>query len=252
MEKGELRKLFLSACNEIAKPLINDGWKPSQKGQCWKKKHANKDLTYKVEFQSSTKNDPSHITVIPHLAIYSIKAKAYDIEKTGNQYSGGCIWSTNLGYITPDKNWMNCNVAGANKDNNIRKITDAIVQYGLPIFSLFDNPTDAVSTLREKGTSFYEHIKGEKLLNLMPLTFMVLYGSKEAAEEFFNISIEPCKYKNRIHELYKSLEIAEKIDLNHSEFYQANHVKKAYVEGLSIWDKTLKSTPTHPETLIEE
>jgi len=240
MEKGELRELFLSACNEIAKPLTDCGWGPSQKGQCWKKKHANKDLTYEVRFQSSMNNDPSYITVIPHLAIYSKKAKAYDIEKTGNQYCGGCIWSTNLGYITPDNRWMSCNVAGAKRGDAVRGITDAIVRYGLPVFDLFESPMDAVLALRKKGTTFYEHMKGKDRLNLMPLTFMVLYGGKEAAEEFFNASIEPCGYKNRILELYASLRNPEKADLNLSEFFQSNYVKRAYAEGLRIWDETMR------------
>ena len=82
MEKGHMRGIFLAACNEIIAPFGNGAWKPSQKGQCWKKKPENKDLTYEIYFQSSTKNTENYVDIIPHLGIYSSKAKAYDIAQT--------------------------------------------------------------------------------------------------------------------------------------------------------------------------
>jgi len=235
MEKGQLREIFLSACNEIAAPLAADGWRSSQKGQCWKKKHSDKDLTFEVYFQSSTKNDADYIILIPRLGIKSLKAKAYDIAQTGNQHCQGFVWSGNLGSISPRNNYGAWNVAGERWQSSIDEMSDYFVRYGLPIFELFEQPSKAVAVLRERGALFYEHMI--KYDTLMPLTFMMLYGLKDDAEQFFNGHVRRNSAKAKMIELYKSLAEADNIDLCYHEFHQAGSVKQAYVEGLELWEE---------------
>ena len=234
MEKGKLKEHFLSACNDIAQPLLEAGFKITEKGQRIKKKSPNKDFTYEVYFESRTYNNPGSITVCPALIIYSQKAKAYDLEHTGNPHCKGLVWSSHLGKLMPQSS-SNWNVAGGNREPSITEITNAIFQYGAPIFQLFDNPDNAVKVLREKGTLFYEHMT-KTLDSLRALTFMLLYGTKEDAEHYFNGYIQRCTYKSKIYELFSTLENTKNIDLNFSEFWDANLIKRAYVAGLNIWN----------------
>ena len=229
-----MRGIFHAACNEITVSFNNGAWKPSQKGQCWKKKPANKDLTYEIYFQSSTKNTENYIDIIPHIRIYSSKAKAYDIAQTGNQYCQGIVFSEDLGTLSPRNHHVTWNIAGDKYQNNVDEIADFFVKYGLPVFTLFDNAETAIEKLKERGTLFYDYMVKEGD-TLMPLTYILLYGTKEDAEQFFNGHVKRCTYKHRIYELYKSLETADKIDLCFHEFYQAGFVKQAYMEGLRLY-----------------
>jgi hypothetical protein len=113
-------------------------------------------------------------------------------------------------------------------------MSEYLADYGMPIFELFEQPTKAVAAFRERGALFYEHMI--KYDTLMPLTFMMLYGSKDDAEQFFNGYVRRSSAKTKIIELYKSLSSVENIDLCFHEFHQAGSVKQAYVEGLQLWE----------------
>ena len=236
MQKSELREWFLSACNDIAQPFLEMGFKVTAKGQCLKRKSPNKDFTCEIYFQSRTYNHSGSITVYPCLTVYSQKAKAYDLEHTGNPHCRGVVWVSDLGKLTPQNFSTVWNVAGDNRNASVREIINAILQYGLPIFKLFDNPKDAVKTLCETGTLFYEHmVKGGD--SLRALTFMLLYGTREEAERYFNGYIRRCGYREKICASFAALENVEMIDLNSSDFWQDNFVKQAYTVGLTIWEE---------------
>ena len=235
MQKGQLREYFLEACNDISKPLLPLGFKVTKKGQQLKMKPPNKDLTYEIYFQSSAYNIPSDITICPTLIVYSQKAKAYDINITENPNYDGLVWGSPLIKLTPKKINLNWNLAGKSREISIAEIIDGLFKYGIPIFKLFDEPNYAVKALCQKGTLFYNHMdKGGDSLGA--LTFMLLYGTKEEAEYYFNGYVNRCTYKKKIHYLYSSLKDLPVIDLNFSEFWEAILIKKAYVAGLKIWD----------------
>ena len=91
MKKGELRKQFLSACNDIAQPLLKIGFKAVEKGQWLKINSPNRDFTYQVYFESRTYNNHNSITICPTFIIYSQKAKVYDLQHTGNPHCQGLV-----------------------------------------------------------------------------------------------------------------------------------------------------------------
>ena len=84
----------------------------------------------------------------------------------------------------------NWNVASENREPSIREMVATI-------FKLFDNPSNTVEILCEKGTLFYEHMlkSGD---SLRASTFMLLYGTKEDAERYFDGYIQRYTYKNKI------------------------------------------------------
>ena len=124
MKKGELREQFLSACNDIASPLLEIGFKATEKGQRLKMKPANKDFTYEVDFESRTYNHPGGITVSLVLSVCSQKAKAYDVECTGNPHCSGIVWGLYLGKFMGKSFQPDWNVASINRDAGVKEITD--------------------------------------------------------------------------------------------------------------------------------
>ena len=50
------RDIFIKACNEIAVPFLERGFKSSKNGQCLKRISKDKDLTFEIWFRSSVYN----------------------------------------------------------------------------------------------------------------------------------------------------------------------------------------------------
>lgn len=228
-DKKNVQTIFLEACAHIAFLLNDKDFKVLKKGQVLKKVSVNKDLYYEIYFQTSHLNSASHISVLPHLNIYSKKLKEWKIKQSGNPDESGVIYSNTLGYICPCgyKKW---NVAGISGDSQIKQIAELLNDFALPIFNLFDDMQFAIDFLKEQGTCFNKYT--EK--SLMPIGFMIYYASKADSEQFFNDFIENCSYRGKIISLYKTLEGCEDIDLNHSEFFTAHEVKLAFINGLKI------------------
>uniref|UniRef100_UPI0025F87B03 DUF4304 domain-containing protein n=1 Tax=uncultured Apibacter sp. TaxID=1778616 RepID=UPI0025F87B03 len=201
-----------------------------QKGQILKKKSKNKDIVYEIVFQSSFRNTNFHISILPHINVYSKKLKEWIIEQTNNSYSSGIVVSEYLGNITPYKTSKSWNLAGLSREKYIEEIAELLNKYALPIFDLFEETTSAIDFLAENGQQFNKYVDD----SLLPLGFMIRFAPKEKAEQFFNHFISHCKFKGRIIELYKSLEHSENIDLNYSEFSYASDIKLAYINKLKI------------------
>lgn len=227
--KKDIRTIFIEACNKIASLLDGRDFKILQKGQILKKISANKDLYYEIYFQSSFRNCDWDIQILPHVNIYSKKLKKWMIEQTKNPYASGIIYSNTLGYISPCgyKDW---NVAGMSGEGEINNISELLNKYALPIFHLFEDIQTAIDFLKERGAVFNKYTTP----SLMPLNFMIYYASREDAEIFFNNYVNNLSYKGRVFSLYKELETSEDIDLNYSEFVDANRVKLAFVNGLKL------------------
>lgn len=227
--KKNIRTIFIEACNKIVSLLDDRDFKILQKGQTLKKVSANKDLYYEIYFQSSFRNSDWDIQILPHVNIYSKKLKKWMIEQTKNPYASGIIYSKTLGYISPC-GYRVWNVAGMSGENEINNISELLNKYALPIFHLFDDIQTAIIFLKEHGTVFNKYTKP----SLMPLSFMLYYASPEDAEIFFNDYVNNLSYRGRIFSLYKELKTAKNIDLNHSEFVDANRVKLAFINGLKL------------------
>jgi hypothetical protein len=222
------RTIFLEACNDISNKL--GGFKVFEKGQRLRKSSTDKDLYFEIYFQSSSKNNSSHIQILPHVYIFSKALKKWQIEHTDNEYAQGLIFGEQIGHLTPYKNWKEWNIAGLDHDKTLNEITEQIKQHVLPIFDLFDSKEKAIDFLKTNGPKFNTWCE----YSLLPLDFLLCFSEKETAEQFFNHFIDQCLYKKKIFKLYQELESDKKIDLNYSEFIGANKVKLAFTNGLKI------------------
>jgi hypothetical protein len=224
----DTRTIFLTACNEISNKL--DGFKALEKGQRIKKTALDKDIYFEIYFQSSFRNDSSSIQMLPHINIYSKNLKKWQIEHTKNEYSQGFIFGNQIGYLTPYNNWKEWNLAGLSFEKSILEITESIEKYILPIFEIFNSKESAVAFLKKNGTKFNQWSED----SLLPLDFLLCFSEKETAEVFLNNFIDHCPYKGKILKLYEHLETEKDINLNDSEFYGADKIKLAFVNGLRI------------------
>lgn len=223
------KTIFLNTCLNISNDLAPFGFKPTQKGQILKKIADDKDMFYEIYFQSSTLNSASNIAMLPHISIYSKALKKWLLEQF-NINNNGLIFTAQLGHITPKNAWTQWNLAGLNADVATIEIVDLIKREVFPIFDIFKTKENAIDFLKSNGTQFNAHT--EK--SLFPLDFMLRFAKKEDAQSFFTDFVQQCSYRGKIISLYKALEIAENINLNHSEFWFANKVKLAFVNGLRL------------------
>lgn len=222
------KTIFLQACNEISNNLV--GFKVFEKGQRIRKVSPDKDIYFEIYFQSSSKNNPSYIQILPHIHIFSKSLKKWQIQHTKNEYAQGLIYGEQIGYLTPYKNWKEWNLAGLSFDNSIIEIVEQIEQHIIPIFELFNSKEKAIDFFRNNGTKFNawsEH-------SIVPLDFLLCFSEKETSEKFLNDFIHYCSYKDKIRRLYQQLEKEMDINLNYSEFIGANKIKLAFINDLKI------------------
>jgi hypothetical protein len=229
------RELFLEACRDIAAALSGEGFRTLARGQSLKRTSPNRDLTYEIYFQSSSHNDASSITMLPHLTIRSKAVKKWWSEQHPDQRPDDLVFTGQLGYLSSGESWTSWNVSPANRSAAIQEISELLLEFGIPIFRLFDDVPGAILHLRTQGASFNPHMKND---SLAPLPFVLGFGTQDDAQAFFRLHVEACTYAHRIFELYESLANASKIDLSYSEFHQADNVKLAYLHGLTPRDKT--------------
>ncbi|MBO9693092.1 hypothetical protein [Chryseobacterium sp.] len=224
----DTRIVFLNACNEIAAQL--EGFKILEKGQRLKKISMDKDISFEIYFQSSFRNDPSSIQILPHINIYSKILKKWQIEQRKNEYSQGLIYGNQIGYLTPYNKWKEWNLAGLSYKNSIIEITESIKQYIFSIFEIFSSKENAIDFLKNNGTKFNLWTED----SISPLEFLLCFSEKETAGIFLNNFVHNCPYKGNILKLYEKLKSENDIDLNYSEFHGADIIKLAYIKGLKI------------------
>lgn len=224
----DTKTIFLDACNAIATQL--DGFEIYKKGQRLKKNSLDKDIFFEITFETSYMNASSHVMITPNIAIYSKTLKKWQKEKLKNEFCSGLIYGSHLGYITPHQTWKKWNVVGLNFEKSVNEIANNIQKYVLPILELFNSKESAIEFLKKNGTKFNKYAED----SLSPIDFLLCCSDKETAELFFNNFIKNCDYKGKILTFYEKLKTEKEIDLNHSEFYSATHVKLAYVNNLSI------------------
>ena len=216
------REIFLKGCNEIAEVLILHGFKVAQKGQTVSKK-PNKDITLQVYFQSSHYNDENSVTIIPHITVYSKAVKTFDIKAYKNEYCTGIVWGKQLCYIlgTEYKIW---NLAKTNYARTVSEIQKALTDTVLPLFDVFCKSPDEII---EYGIT-------QKLD--ISLSYFLVFGGKETAEQVFQTKINQCQYKGQYMKLYNTLlnMKEDNIDPKYNEFVGAGEMKMAYLQGLRL------------------
>ena len=81
-------------------------------------------------------------------------------------------------------------------------------KYACPIFDLFENRQTAIDFITQHGCCFNQYTKD----SLRALPYMLRYGEKEQAENYFNHYIHSNKCRNRFLKAYSQLEKNEVID----------------------------------------
>ena len=222
------KTIFLEACNKIAAQL--NGFEIYKKGQRLKKNSLEKDIFFEITFETSYMNASSHVMMTPNIAVYSKVLKKWQREHLKNEFCSGLIYGSHLGYITPHQTWKKWNLAGLNFGKSVNEIVKNLQKYVLPIFELFNSKEDAIEFLKKRGTNFNQYAED----SLGPIDFLLCCSNKETAEVFFNNYIKNSDSKSKIIKFYENLKTEDEIDLNHSEFYSAGHIKLAYVNKLEI------------------
>jgi hypothetical protein len=222
-----MNEVFLRACNDIAKSLE---FKPIKNGQFLKKTSTNKDIYFEIYFQTSYNNNKNYIQILPHFGIYSKALKKWEIESQKNINCKGIIYYNSLGYVTPFECLKHWNIAGQNYKKSTQEIIENIKNYIFPIFEIFNNKEEAIKYLKANGTHFNKWTEA----SLASLSFMIYFAKKEDAEFYLINYIKECTYKGEIIKLYEELKAANSIDLNYSEFIDADKIKLAFVNGLRI------------------
>ncbi|EGD34512.1 DUF4304 domain-containing protein [Capnocytophaga sp. oral taxon 338] len=216
------REIFLKGCNEIAEVLILHGFKVAQKGQTVSKR-PNKDITLQVYFQSSHYNDENSVTIIPHITVYSKAVKTFDIKAYKNEYCTGIVWGKQLCYIlgAEYKIW---NLAKTSYARTVSEIQKALTDTVLPLFDVFCKSSDEII---EYGIT-------QKLD--ISLSYFLVFGGKETAEQVFQTKINQCRYKGQYMKLYNTLlnMKEDNIDPKYNEFVGAGEMKMAYLQGLRL------------------
>lgn len=220
--------VFLNSCNEIATQLGD--FKIYEKGRRLKKVASDKDIFFEITFQTGFNNHSSHIMINPSMAIYSKSLKKWQIENIKSEFCTGLIYANHIGYITPLQTWKKWNLAGLSLEKSISEIVKNIQKFVLPIFEIFDAKETAVEFLKNKGTKFNPYCED----SLGPLAFLLCHADHDTSELFFNHYIENSINKEKIISFFEKLKTDREIDLNHSEFVDAAHIKLAFINNLSL------------------
>ena len=81
------------------------------------------------------------------------------------------------------------------------------------------------------GAKFNKNLSA---FDLYPIYFVYYFGSRDAAEAFFNICLSECTYKGRFCQLYEELANGAEMDFSRSSFMDDTEAKFAFVKGLRI------------------
>lgn len=216
------RDIFIKACNEIAAPFIQIGFKPSKGGQCLKKVSKDKDLTFEISFHSSVYNSSCSVAIYPLISITSKILKKWQ-QDHGNS---DLVYQNHIGYISPINAHKSWNLAGFSYEVSVKNITELLDKYALPIFELFDDSVAAVNFITQHGCCFNQYTED----SILALPYILVYGNKEQAENYFNHYLHSCKCRNKFIKAYSALENQEEIDCG----IDTRFVKLAYNQGLKI------------------
>ena len=202
------RDIFIKACNEIAVTFLEKGFKSSKNGQCLKRISRDKDLTFEIWFRSSVYNTSCSVTIYPLITITSKSLKKWVQEESINVNNDGLVYHSHIGYLSPINEYKSWNLAGLSYTISVKTIIDLLEKYACPIFDMFENRQTAIDFITQHGCCFNQYIKD----SLRALPYMLRYGEKEQAENYFNHYIHLNKCRNRFLKAYSQLEKNEVID----------------------------------------
>ena len=129
-------------------------------------------------------------------------------EENLNVNDDGLVYHNHIGYLSPINQYQSWDLAGLSYAPSIKTIIDLLEKYACPIFDLFENRQMAIDFITQHGCCFNQYTKD----SLLALPYMLRYGEKEQAENYFNHYIHSSKCRNRFVKAYSQLEKNEVID----------------------------------------
>ena len=195
------REIFIQACNDIAVPFIEMGFKPSRKGQSLKMISEDKALTFEISFHSSHHNTSGNVSIYSMISIQSRSLGKWMSEQHDGSGVEGLVYISHVGHISPINDYKVWNLAGLSYETTVRCITDILKEYALPIFHLFESVKNSIAYISENGCCFNEYTKD----SLTALPYVLVYGGCDAAKKYFNVYVGHCKVRNRFLAAYSKL-----------------------------------------------
>ena len=192
-------------------------FKVTGKGQKLKKISKNKDLTFEICFQAN-RNYACSVEFVPHIFIYS-----KDMKKAN--YHNGFVYGGELGSLLNRKAWHWWQLAGASYQYTVDEVSKLLEEHIIPIFDDFEDTESNIE----------KFIDGD-IIDHNLLYYIYHFGGKAKAQQYFNKIIEKDKLRSKYIGFYKHLKDLpkESILLDEGEFYGADMIKFAFINGLEI------------------
>ena len=177
-------------------------FKVTGKGQKLKKISKNKDLTFEICFQANRNNYACSVEFVPHIFIYS-----KDMKKA-NYHNG-------FGYGGEPASYQ----------YTVDEVSKLLEEHIIPVFDDFEDTESNIE----------KFIDGD-IIDHNLLYYIYHFGGKAKAEQYFNKIIEKDKLSSKYIGFYNHLKDLpkESILLDEGEFYGADMVKFAFINGLEI------------------
>lgn len=210
------RELCEKAWQEIASKFPD--FKVVSKGQKLKKTSKNKDLIFEIYFQANRNNYADSVEFVPHIAIYSKSMKKANIHN-------GFVYGGELGRLLNRTEWHWNQLAGASYQYTVDEVSKLCEEYIIPLFEDFEDTESNIEKL----------IDGD-IIDHNLLYYIYHFGGKAKAQQYFNKIIEKDKLRSKYIGFYNHLKDLpkESILLDEGEFYGADMIKFAFINGLEI------------------
>lgn len=235
---GEARQIYTDACGEIAAAFEPAGFRFRKSKHDLVKQDG--DLTFRIWFQSSFRNvliAPAKsgiqfsrtsldvflplkkilgevsrlgsVSFITHISVHDAAVKRWRARLQHPVRTDDIVAGTNIGYIAPERTWLEVNLANAKvRGARIRCVTELVRAFGLPYFERFRRPDIIVAELIESGDP--------GMLDFMELEYAVCYGDIEAGRRVLErhlVLLPDCidEYKKALSD-YRDQGIPEALD----------------------------------------
>ena len=204
---GEAREIYLNACLRVATALESAGfrWRKSQHDLL----RSEADLTLKIGFQSSFRNQilssASETSQLAGLSVGSalflpLELRIDEIQKYGSVVfivrlgveskgiarwraslesplsGGGGIAGTNIGYLAPERRWLEINLANQSmRDARVDAMVHLIRDAGLTFFDQFRHADELVASLIKSANP--------AMMDFTEIEYAICHGSLEAGRQ---------------------------------------------------------------------
>jgi len=163
------------------------------------------------------------------IALYMLsvdtKAIIYSKDMKKANYHNGFVYGGELGSLLNRKAWHWWQLAGASYQYTVDEVSKLLEEHIIPIFDDFEDTESNIE----------KFIDGD-IIDHNLLYYIYHFGGKAKAQQYFNKIIEKDKLRSKYIGFYKHLKDLpkESILLDEGEFYGADMIKFAFINGLEI------------------